>query len=476
MPVSTALEATRAKPRPTPYRLSFGDGLLLEVRPTGSKTWILRYMLAGKRRDMGLGPFPAVSLAEARHQAQDAARLASDGTDPLQARNAARAAVAKDQADTLQQAVRTFRVVAEDYVALQSPAWTSDKTLASWRLTLEKHAYPAMGNIPIADVARDHVIKTLTPIWSAQPPTARKLQRRISSILDYAAANKWRPADNPATGRVLRLTRALPAVKANGKRWPSLPWQRVPAFLVALEKQTGGSPLALRLAVLTGLRSNEIREARWSEFDLASRLWTIPGRRMKGGLAKDLPDHRVPLTPPVLDVLARAAALRTGDEPTLTGLAAQVPRLGDDLVFASEKGDPYSDATLGACIIRLNKAAERSNEKPWQDMDGRRATAHGFRRSFRSWVDDERPADSAAAEKALAHDEPNKVSAAYRGSDLLARRRDLMAAWGAYCGSAAAAGSTKTATAPKTRNLERTATKTQRAVARVKPLVRRHTM
>jgi hypothetical protein len=141
-------------------------------------------------------------------------------------------------------------------------------------------AYPIFGDVPIADISREHVVRALAPIWTAQPATARKLQRRIAATLDYAAANGWRVADNPATGRVLRLTKALPTVNANGRRWPSLPWQRVPAFLAALDRQHGVSPLALRFAVLTALRSNEIRGARWNEFDFSDALWTIPGPRM----------------------------------------------------------------------------------------------------------------------------------------------------------------------------------------------------
>jgi integrase len=433
MALRTAIEATKAKPKAKPYRLSFGDGLLLEVKPSGAKVWLCRYMLAGKRRDMGLGGFPAVGLADARRKAAEARRSAGEGHDPIATREAARAALDAEREAAEAKGALTFRAVAERLLAVQAPAWTSDKTRASWRLTLDKWAFPAIGDVPIADVGREHVIQAREPVWTAKPATARKLQRRISATLDYAAANGWRAADNPAAGRVLRLTKALPPVNANGRRWPSLPWQRVPAFLAALSAQAGFSPLALRWAVLTAVRSNEVREARWDELDFEAGLWTIPGRRMKGGRAKELPPHRVPLTLPMLDLLALAMEARTGTRPDLRELPKRAALLGDALLFPAAKGGPLSDAALGACIRRLNEATPEGQPPLWRDADGRPATAHGFRRSFRTWVDDERPEDAAAAEKALAHDEPNKVSAAYRGSDLLGRRRELMAAWGTFC-------------------------------------------
>jgi integrase len=437
-----------------PGKHADGKGLYLIVKPSG-RFWVLRYMRDGRAREMGLGPFDAgtpdnaggrkrasVSLADARQRADEAQALLRAGGDPLDARDGAKADAArqrKDQVVAAERAALTFRTVADKLLAMHSPVWTSAKTQASWRLTLDKHAFPMIGDVPIADISREHVVRALSPVWTAQPATARKLQRRIAATLDYAAANGWRVADNPATGRVLRLTKALPTVNANGRRWPSLPWQRVPAFLVALDRQHGVSPLALRFAVLTALRSNEIRGARWNEFDFSDALWTIPGSRMKGGKAKDVPAHRVPLTAPMLAVLARAVALRTGIVPAIEALPAQAALLRDGLVFPSLADGPLSDATLGACIKRLNADGPEGGPVPWRDADGRPATAHGFRRSFRSWVDDERPDDAAAAEKALAHDEPNKVSAAYRGSDLLARRRALMEAWGAFCGTSAAA-------------------------------------
>lgn len=214
-----------------------GNGFYLRVNPTGLRAWVFRYMRHGRAREMGLGSFPAVGLSAARQKAKEATDALSRDADPLIARVTARAAAEASRAAELQATAieaRTFRVVAEELILVQSPAWSSGKTLASWRLTLDKHGYPAIGDVPIAEVGREQVIRALKPVWGVQPATARKLQRRMAAVLDYAAANGWRVADNPAQGRVLRLTKALPPMNANGRRQASLPWQRVPAFMAAL--------------------------------------------------------------------------------------------------------------------------------------------------------------------------------------------------------------------------------------------------
>lgn len=432
MPKLTERAVANAKPREKVYRLSDGDGLLLEVRPAGGRAWLFRFMLAGKRRDMGLGAYPAVGLKDARRKAKDAAAEVEKGVDPIQNRDASDRAKAAKKAQEEERQGRTFRDVAERLVKAQEPGWTSGKTLASWRLTLDKHAYPAIGSVPIGNITREHVVQALTPVWTTQPATARKLQRRLAAVLDYAAALGWRSTDNPATGRVLRLTKALPKQPPE-QRQPSLPWQRVPAFLRAVESMEGTAPLALRFGILTAVRSAEVRHARWPELDFDTHIWTIPAQRMKGGRARALPPHRVPLTREMLEVLAVVAVHLTGELLKPEQLPAQTAIKGDALVFSSPKGLALSDAALGACIRRVNKGTPGKGPLPWQDVDGRGATPHGFRRSFRSWVDDTRPEAGEAAEKALAHDDDSSVRAAYRGSDMLEQRRPLMEAWGAFC-------------------------------------------
>jgi integrase len=430
VPKLTERAVANATSRDRPYRLSDGGGLLLEIRPGGRRAWLFRFMLAGRRRDMGLGPYPTVGLATARKRAREAAALVAAGTDPIGHREAVTTAEEARKAEAETRGARTFRGVAEQLVAAQRPGWTSGKTLASWRLTLDKHAYPAIGHVPIAEVDRGHIVAALQPVWTSRPATGRKLQRRLAAVLDYAAAHGWRSTDNPATGRVLRLTKALPKQPPERKQ-PSLPWQRVPAFLAALAGQGGTAAAALRFAVLTAVRSAEVRHARWSELDFAARTWTIPAHRMKGGKARDLPPHRVPLTAPMLEILATAAVHVTGTILAPADLAGTLALRTDALVFQSSNDRALSDAALAMCTRRMNDAAAAG--EGWRDVDGRAATPHGFRRAFRSWVDDTRPAEGEAAEKALAHDDDNAVRAAYRGSDMLEQRRPLMAAWARFC-------------------------------------------
>jgi integrase len=427
----TERAVANAKPREVAYRLSDGGGLLLQVKPSGSRTWLYRFMQDGKRRDMGLGKYPAVGLAQARKKARDAASVAQSGQDPIAAEQAREAeAASRAKAEAAPQ-IRTFRIVAEALVSAQQPGWTSGKTLASWRLTLDKHAYPVLGDLPVADVTRDEVVAALNPVWTAQPATGRKLQRRIAAILDYAAAHGWRSTDNPATGRVLRLTKSLPKQPPE-QRQASLPWERVPAFLKVVEGMEGTAPLALRFAILTAVRSAEVRHAIWSEINFGTRTWTIPGARMKGGRARALPPHRVPLTDAMLDVLALAAIHVTGELEKPDVFADREELRSPTLIFAGPKA-ALSDAALGACVRRMNEGAPENGPYTWQDVDGRPVTPHGFRRSFRSWVDDTRPEAGEAAEKALAHDDTNAVRAAYRGSDMLEQRRPLMEAWAQFC-------------------------------------------
>lgn len=432
MPLSDRAIAA-AKPREKAYRLSDGDGLLLEVRPSGSRTWLCRFQVAGKRRDMGLGPYPNVSLAAARKLARAAGEQARQGVDPIRQRE--RDVQERSERERLhdERRARTFREVAEALIEAQKAGWTSAKTMASWRLTLDKHGLPAIGDIPVAEVSREHVVHALAPVWTTQPATATKLQRRIAAVLDYAVAMGWRSTVNVATGRVLRLTKALPA-QAPGRQQASLPWGRVPAFLAVLDTMEGVAPLCLAWAVHTATRNAEARGARWSELDLDADLWVLPPQRMKGGRRRAISAHRVPVTTAMLNLLTRAAALRTGDVVPVEKLSQVAALLHDALIFPALGGAVLSDMALSAVVRRMNEARRPEGAPmPWLDADGRAAVPHGFRRSFRTWIDDTRPQDSEAAEKALAHDDTSAVRAAYRGSDMLDQRRPLMEAWSEFC-------------------------------------------
>jgi integrase len=429
-----------AKPRARRYRLSDGGGLLLEVQPSGAKVWLCRLTVAGKRRDMGLGAFPTVSLKDARVAARVAREIAARGDDPIEARKrrareqaAARKAAAEAQA-------RTFRSVAELCIDSQKPGWKNPRTARLWEASLARWVYPAIGDMPVGEIDRPAVLRAVGDVWRARPQTARKVLHRIAVVLRYAAAHGWRSNDNPADARLLRHA-GLPALPG-GRKQPSLPWTRVPAFMKALDAMHGMAPLALRLLILTALRSGEVRNARWSwvSFDGVLTL-TIPGEWMKRKKTAEVQPHRVPLSHPALETLARAYSLATGTPAKPGDLPRLVPLMRDALIFPSAKRDtPLSDMALSAVMRRMNANRPEDAPPPWRDPDGREAVPHGFRASFSSWVDDTRPHEREAAERALAHEVGNKVSAAYRRSDLFDRRIRLMADWAEHCTSASRAG------------------------------------
>ncbi len=326
-------------------------------------------------------------------------------------------------------------------IGAQAPGWKNRRTADLWRASLERHAFPALGGMPVAEVDRHAELRAVGGVWTARPATARKVLRRIGAVLRCAAAHGWRANDNPADPRMLRHA-GLPALPG-GRKQPSLPWQRVPAFMEALGGMGGLAPLALRYCVLTALRSGEARGARWSElaFGGGRAVWTVPGERMKGKRAADVRPHRVPLPDAAVAVLARACALATGaaagpgDVPRLAAL------MGEALIFPSGKRTtPLSDMALSAVVRRMNGARPEGAPPPWRDADGREAVPHGFRAAFRTWVDDTRPGDADAAERALAHEDANQVRDRYRRSDLLDRRVPLMDAWAAHCGAVPQAG------------------------------------
>ncbi len=427
--------------RERPYRVSDGKGLLLEVKPTGAKIWLCRVTVDGKRRDMGLGGFPAVSLKQAREAAEAASRRARAGTDPIAARaaeEAGRKAARDAEARAAQEAAaRTFKAVSEACIKALSPGWKSGRTADLWRNSLTVHAFPTLGAMPVAEIDRASVLRAINGVWQSRPATGRKVLRRIGTVLRYAAAHGMRANDNPADARMLKHA-GLPALPG-GRKQPSLPWHRMPAFMAALDEMPGLAPLALRLTILTALRSGEIRGARWSEisFDGVPTL-TIPGERMKGKKAADVQPHRVPLCPAALDVLLQAFRLTTGAEDvTLDDLPRRAALRGNALIFPSAtQTTPLSDMALSAVVRRMNENRPEGAALPWRDNDGRAAVPHGFRATFSTWVDDTRPAEREAAERALAHEIGNAVSAAYRRSDLFDRRIPLMADWAAHCLSA----------------------------------------
>lgn len=422
-----------AKPRSTPYRLSDGGGLLLLVKPTGAKVWMARITTGGKRRDMGLGGYPAVSLREAREKASAARKQAGSGADPIAERERLAVERKAQHAAAAEAEARTFRAVALACIQAEAPGWKNRRTALLWQRSLEQWAFPTLGAVPVADVDRAAVRRAIEPVWTTRPATGRKVLRRIGAVLRYAAAHGWRANDNPADARMLRHA-GLPALPG-GRKQPSLPWAQMPRFITALDKMPGLAPLALRLVILTALRSGEVRQARWSwiSFDGTPTL-TVPGEAMKGKKAADVLPHRVPLSDAAIETLARAYAAANGTTMAATGLPRAVPLMRDALIFPSAtRTTPLSDMALSAVMRRMNADRPDDVPPPWRDPDGREAVPHGFRATFSTWVDDTRPEERDAAEKALAHEVANRVSGAYRRSDLFDRRIGLMKRWADHC-------------------------------------------
>lgn len=386
----TAVTVRTAKPG----RHADGNGLYLEVDESGARRWLLRIMVQGKRRDIGLGSTSLVSLAEAREMAHDMRRVARDGGDPLADRRAARRVV-----PTFEEAARSCHDDHKD-------GWKNGKHAAQWLTTLETYAFPLLGAVKVNEIGMPEVRDVLLPIWLEKPETARRVRQRIGTVLDWAATKGLREGENP----VRSVTKGLPKQKDGGDHFAAMSYDEVPAFLVQLRETDQTGPvvkLALEFLILTAVRSGEVRGAIWREFDLEAGLWTIPAERMKGGKL-----HVVPLAPRALVVLAEARAL------------ARVPDDPDSLVFEGAKpGKPMSDMTLTMVLRRMK-------------VD---VTAHGFRSAFRDWTAETTNTPSDVAEMALAHTIRNKVEAAYRRGDLLEKRRVLMGLWADFCQGATGA-------------------------------------
>ena len=362
-----------------PGRHGDGRGLFLYVKPTGARSWVLRYQRHGRRHDLGLGAWPEVTLAMARQKALEARRQIAAGDDPIAKRRQARP--------------KTFRDAALELIESKRPGWKNAKHAAQWETTLQTHVFPGIGRLQVKQVATADVMAVLKPIWNTTPETANRLRQRIEAVLDYASALGLREGDNPARWRG-HLDHLLPKpakVKAV-KHFPALPHAEIAGFIDELAGRTGVAARALGFTILTAARSGETRGATWGEIDLENKIWTVPASRMKAGK-----EHRVPLSP--------AAIAQLG------------PRGDDDaLVFGSEAkpGRPISDMSMTAVLRRMGR----------DDI-----TVHGFRSTFRDWAGETTSFPREVIEAALAHGIKNKAEAAYARSDLFDKRRDLMAAW-----------------------------------------------
>ncbi len=358
-----------------------GEGLYLKVGAGGAKSWILRTVVHGRRRDLGLGSASLTPLAEARTKARELRKIAREGGDP----------------DTIRkQESIGFEEAAKRVHAQLLPTWRNKKHADTWLSTVENHAFPKFGQRPLHTIGTADVLSVLSPIWTEKHETAKRLRQRLSTIFDWAKGAGHYPHENPVNG----IKKALPTVKRRVEHMAALDWRDVPAFTEDLSDREGVSARTMEFLILTAARSGEARGARWSEIDLEAREWVIPGERMKRGVP-----HRVPLSEAAVAVLER------------------VRGLDGELVFPSiQRGDngeakPQSVMVFKALMKRMGR-------------DG--ITVHGMRSSFRDWCSESAHAEREVAEAALSHATGNEVERAYARSDLFERRRALMDAWARF--------------------------------------------
>ncbi len=388
-------------------------GLLLQITPSGARTWLLRVMVGARRREIGLGGYPAVTLAQARERAREARDLIRRGVDPVEERKAARAVLAAAQSRGL-----TFGEAVDKYLASKLEEFANAKHRKQWRATLDTYAAPVLGKMRVADIRVDDVLRVLQPIWTEKTETATRVRGRVEAVLDWATVAGHRAGDNPARwkGNLDKLL-PKPAKVAKGDNQPAVSLADAPAWFAALRHANGVAARALEFAALTAARSGEVRGMRWSEVDLEAGLWTVPAARMKAGR-----EHRVPLTPEAVAILKA------------------LPRLdGTDVVFAAPRGGGFSDMALSAVMRRMHEAEVKAGRKGWLDpRSGRPAVPHGLRSTFRDWAAERTDYPREMAEMALAHNVGSEVERAYRRGDMVERRRAMMAAWGRFLRGASA--------------------------------------
>jgi integrase len=388
-------------------------GLYLAISDRGARSWILRTTIGAKRREIGLGAYPALPLASAHEEARRLRNLVAQGIDPIEDKRAKKSALIASQESSL-----TFERAALRYIDSQSAGWSNVKHAAQWHATLRDHAFPQIGHLHVRDITLAHVLSVLEPLWSMKTETASRLRGRIERVLAWATTRGYRHGINPATWRG-QLDTVLPAPSkvTQEKHYPAVQIAHVSAFVQALQTMPGMGAKALAFSIFTAARSGEVRGARWQEIDLPHKRWTIPAARMKAGR-----EHRVPLSE------AAVKLLKSFPKHSAT-----------DVVFSSEKGGVLSDMTLSAVMRRME----------FQDRDGRKAVPHGLRSTFRDWAAERTSYPAEVIEAALAHAKGDKVEAAYFRSDVFDKRRRLMDDWAAFLAQASIPANNVSAIRPR---------------------------
>ncbi|MEZ1440268.1 integrase arm-type DNA-binding domain-containing protein [Pseudomonas putida] len=390
---------------------SDGQGLYLKVSAMGSGSWIYRFKLNGRSRDMGLGTVDDITLVQARDSASQARKIVKGGSDPILLRQQLFNPEQEEEAPP----TKAFKEVAQDYIEAHRAGWKNAKHAQQWTNTLSTYAFPIIGNKPVDEVDTDHILQILNPIWTQKPETAARVRNRLELVLDAAKARRLRTGENPALWRG-HLDKLLPRRRlADRGNHAALPWQQLPSFMAALKSSADLSSIAVELTVLCALRTSEIIGSSWDEIDLKEEIWTIPAARMKAGR-----QHRVPLSKAALETLRR---LKVGNN--------------SELLFPGRTaGRPLSNMAMLQKIRGMDEISLKNGGPGWRNEAGEIITMHGFRSSFRDWAAETTHFSNIVPEMALAHKVSNATEAAYRRGDLLEKRKQLMEEWACYALSA----------------------------------------
>ena len=379
----------------------------MQITPNGGRTWLLKTTVGNRRREIGLGGFPDVTLAQARERAREAKDQIRQGIDPIEERRAIKAALA-----TAQKRGLSFADAVDKCLAAKLEAFKNPKHRDQWRNTLQTYAMPELGAMLVNEITVQDVLRVLEPIWQTKTETASRLRGRIEAVLSWATVSGHRTGENPARwgGNLKELLPAAASVSEK-EHHPAVQIEDAPRWFAAIRTREGMGARALEFTALTAVRSKEVRGAIWEEIDLKAGMWVIPAVRMK---MKS--EHRIPLS---REALALLDAL---------------PRLEDNpLVFPAPRGGQLSDMTLSQAMKRLHAADLAAGGSGFLDRVSKRpAVPHGLRSTFRDWVAEATHFPGDMAEIALAHKIGNAVEASYRRGDMVEKRRAMMSAWASY--------------------------------------------
>ncbi len=407
---------SRYDDKPTLYPVGGIAGLHMQVTPSGAKSWAVRLTVNGRRRWMGLGSYPEISMATARDCARQAKQMARDGIDPIEKRREMRIATTRESL------LFSFSQVANEFIPTKQQELSPGKHRDDWGKQVRKYAFGKLGSKPIEEITKHDIGDVLNVMRGRglKNETVDKVRQSLKEIFRYAIAKEYYKGNNPAEKPEMNYLIGKPPSEAQGDNYPSLQLDDVGRFWNALQHRDGVSAEALRFQMMTATRSGAIRFATWDEFDLDAKVWTVqPGRKSAKVYGQSA--RRVPLTDDMIALLRR------------------LPRLaGSDFVFWAPRGGALSDATLAAVMKKIHAADVKAGGKGYVDAKtGEAAVPHGLRSTFRVWAQERTEYDPNLAEVALWHSVGSKVERAYARSDMLEKRRKLMASWVRFIGDSA---------------------------------------